>query len=1052
MSIYQHIIFTFTLILFFTQIHTTLAFQNNYIHEIEIQKEEVENLANKGELDSAISKYAKIKDLALQANLGEEAIKIHGDIFELIVLREDYEFGAKLQAIDDWKETWGNSDINNATYYGGLAHLYAYYGDLDSMNKYHKLADSYFENHKHSYLQANLYNTLSFEMYFLEELNLAKVMIDKAENIVSKESINIPTINDRISLIYNELGEYKKAIKYAIKHISHLETKQNNILAKITAYSNLAGIYSSCDDYNNSLIYHKKTLRLQKNEYDNTTNSSLAITHNNLGSTYYFLSNYITAKKHFLISLNYLQKEEEITESMIQDYINNYIQLTNVYLNEEKIDSAEYYIIKAKALQKELPYRLAIACGTHASIYKAKKQYNLAKQEIKKALAEGLEIYGDKNDDVGGFLLDYASIFYEEENYTEALHYCQKSLEAISIDFSDENGVSNPKLEDVLYKNNLMSVIERKIKVMKAMQEAGETSFGIQEVYESARLATAALEDLNRSLKDKKSKQYWLNKEALPTFETAIRIAVKAYKKTGDTKYLNEAFQLSEHSKSMLMRESMQEANASTFGGVPPELVLKEQELREAIATANKKYLDARLMGDEEEEKKQGELIFKYKHQADVLKHTFEDKYPKYAALKYSSVVADISTIQKDLDASACLLEYFEGKMNIYIFAITKEDQDVLVVPKGAGYARKMFSLQNALSSALAASKDPVNAYNQFIELGQYFHKKFLSTPLIADKDRLIIIPDGQIGYLPFEVLLTQKVDLADQDESISFSELPYLIRDYKVNYNYSATLISAQRKNKNQAINGKILAMAPNYTGTSPDCRGDRELKVRAELLDLPGAIQEVDRLNDTYESLCFWGEDANEINFTKEAPNYGILHLAMHGLVNNEYTELSGLAFAETPNCTSDNFLYAYEIKQQTLQASMVVLSACQTGIGKYQKGEGVVSIGRSFMYAGSPSLLMTLWSLNDQSGAFLVDEFYNNINLGMEKDEAIRQAKLTYLDNADGSLATHPFLWAAFVQFGDYSPITIDKKSNTLWYIGGGIGALLLLGIGFSRKRKS
>lgn len=1038
----KHITTAFAFIFLLCNAHFILAFQNNTLKKIHEQKKVAESLANTGELDSAILAYGETRAFAMTQQIEEEAIKINSDIFELIILREDYEFGTKLQTLNDWNTKFRSSSINTATYHGGLAHLYAYYGELDSMSKYHVLADSYFKKNNQPYLQANLYNTLAFEMYFLEELSIAKEMIDKAKSIMLKHNLKIPFIYERLGLIYNELGEYKKAIKYTLTHIKSLKNTGGNLL---TAYNNLASIYSHNNDYANALNYYSKILDLDNNSSD------LAITHSNLGSTYSSLSNQKLAKKHFLISIGYLDKSEYVSDETQKDYINNYLQLTNVYLNEENIDSAEYYLLKAKSLQKQLPYRLGIASASHASIYKAKKQYALAKQEIQKALEEGLETYGAKNDDVGSFLLDYAGIFHEEGNYEEALKYCQQSLEAISLDFSDEKGVSNPKLEDVLYKNNLMNVLETKIKVMKALKDEGKTDFGIQEIYETARLATTALEDLNRSLKDKKSKQYWLNKEALSTFETAIRIAVKAYKESGDTKYLNEAFQLSEHSKSMLMRESMQEENATAFGGVPAELVKEEQELREAIAVANKKYLDARLMGNEEEEKKQSELIFKYKHQADVLKHTFEDKYPKYAALKYSSTVADIATVQEGLDENTCLLEYFEGKMNIYIFVVTKEQQEVTVVPKGAGYGRKLFSLQNALSSAVAASKDPVNAYNQFTELSSYFYKKLLSTKLIGGKERLIVIPDGQIGYLPFEVLLTEKMPLANQDETISFAGLPYLIRDYKVNYNYSATLLAAQRKNKNSIINGKILAMAPNYTGTSPDCRGERELKVRAELLDLPGAITEVDKLNESYESLCFWGEEANEINFMKEAPNYGILHLAMHGLVNNEHTELSGLAFAETNQCEADNFLYAYEIKQQTLQAGMVVLSACETGIGKYQKGEGVVSIGRSFMYAGSPSLLMTLWSLNDQSGAFLIEEFYNNIDAGMEKDEAIRQAKLTYLDNAEGLLAAHPFLWAAFVQFGDYSSIAINKKSNTLWYVAGGVGILLLLGLGLAMRKK-
>jgi CHAT domain-containing protein len=221
---------------------------------------------------------------------------------------------------------------------------------------------------------------------------------------------------------------------------------------------------------------------------------------------------------------------------------------------------------------------------------------------------------------------------------------------------------------------------------------------------------------------------------------------------------------------------------------------------------------------------------------------------------------------------------------------------------------------------------------------------------------------------------------------------------------------------------------MAATYKTPSPTCRTERETKIREKLIDLPGALTEVALLSDSYQGLFLSGEEANEANFKKNAPKYGILHFAMHGLLNTEQSDFSGLFFSENTSCDQDNLLYSYEIKQQELNAGLVVLSACETGIGKYQRGEGVVSIGRGFMYAGSPSLLMTLWVLNDQSGAYIIQQFYQNLAEGMEKDEAIRQAKITYLKNTkDNDPASHPFLWAPFVQLGDYSSIKINTKSN-------------------------
>lgn len=142
----------------------------------------------------------------------------------------------------------------------------------------------------------------------------------------------------------------------------------------------------------------------------------------------------------------------------------------------------------------------------------------------------------------------------------------------------------------------------------------------------------------------------------------------------------------------------------------------------------------------------------------------------------------------------------------------------------------------------------------------------------------------------------------------------------------------------------------------------------------------------------------------------------------------------------------------KHLNLHTDLVVLSACETGIGQYQSGEGVLSIGRDFMAAGVPSILSTLWSLNDDSGFIIIKQFYNHLKQGTEKDEAIRQAKLYYLKHYKG-ISAHPALWACFVQFGDYSSIPMNTDNNTWLFISLTI-LLILLIIGFLifRKRKA
>ncbi len=175
------------------------------------------------------------------------------------------------------------------------------------------------------------------------------------------------------------------------------------------------------------------------------------------------------------------------------------------------------------------------------------------------------------------------------------------------------------------------------------------------------------------------------------------------------------------------------------------------------------------------------------------------------------------------------------------------------------------------------------------------------------------------------------------------------------------------------------------------------------------------------------------------------------MHGVLDKKQPMLSSLAFTENKDSLEDNFLQAYEISRMQLNADLVVLSACETGYGQFEQGEGVVSLARSFMYAGVPSLVVSLWQVNDVSTSIIMKAFYNNLSAGMNKPEALRQSKLSYLQNVDGIMA-HPAFWSPFIQLGDSKPVYLKNKSNWVpWVIAISTLFVAILLIRFYRNRK-
>lgn len=1024
--------------------------------ELKLAKKKAEAFMNEGLWEQAIQQYQSIQQECVKRNLDLIAINLYEELLAVIVLRDDLEMTDKKDQIDNIYSKEKHPNLEGI-YNGALAHLFTFYGEIDSLDQYYTKACYLYSKAQQFKLEGNLNATLAFEFYMLDDLQTAQEFLSKAEIILEKKlkpkNINLPNIYNVQTLIYGDLGLYDKALKSNLISIRELE---NDTLAYsldlVYEYNNLATIYGALKDYNNSLNYYLKALNLIElsNDYPQRESASLIY---NIAATHYEQNNYLASKEASLRSLSYLNLSGEQNKDILGDYINNYHQLFNCYNHFKQIDSAEYYVKKALDLNQKFPYRIVTTYISYAQVLLEKEIFFESKAYISKAIEKGLALYGTKSEFISIAYNLLSDINIKEYKYTKALFNIQKALEAISLDFSDPNGVRNPELSKVLNKGELLSTLGRKLNILKILYKQESPLVTGDDVFATAKLTAEALEQMNRKMKDVNSKRGSLNRQAIPLFEAAISSALDVANKTGDQKYINEAFMLSERSKSMLMADAMQGAIASSLGGIPDSLLKKLDNLQEALADAEKQLFEAKTAGDVELEKEMEALVFDSKHHLNLLEHSLEEQYPKYKTLKMKSSVASVQDIQNALDQQTTFIEYFEGENDIYAFAIDKEGVSVEVIHKEADFKLNIFSFQKSLMDIKAFTAQPGIVYNAFIKKSHYFYTQLIEKAIKKKTKRLIIVPDGQLGYLPFDVLISKSMPLLKQgtDQGANFSKLPYLVRDYKISYNYSGTLLMAQQAKKETIINGNILALAPSYASVEmPNWREKREVELRKTLIELPGAVNEVTKLEELYSGQFYLGQQANETIFKNCASKHGILHLAMHGLVDQNDPEYSGLALTEDQSKEEDNFLYAYEIKQLGLQAGLVVLSACETGIGKYQRGEGVVSIGRGFMYAGAPSLLMTLWSLNDQSGAAIIEQFYHNLSEGMEKDEAIRQAKLFYLDNYPSEY-THPFMWAAFVQVGDYSSIKINSKNNWNYYIIGTVIVLLILSLLFILKPK-
>ncbi|GEQ85192.1 hypothetical protein ULMS_07000 [Patiriisocius marinistellae] len=363
-------------------------------------------------------------------------------------------------------------------------------------------------------------------------------------------------------------------------------------------------------------------------------------------------------------------------------------------------------------------------------------------------------------------------------------------------------------------------------------------------------------------------------------------------------------------------------------------------------------------------------------------------------------------------------VKFIEAKNNLYRFLI---DDTGIHFKKLGNYDE----IAKDVIQFITSIKNPSNkeGYSSKIE-----NKLFVD--LLADipfKEKTYIVPDKVLNYLPFELLQKNNVSLIETN-TIS----------YAIGLSYLQSETSSKRTTNNVAL------FAPSYSRFVPT---ETQLVVRGEAYDLSGAKAEVAEISKIIPSTVYIDDAASKKAFQNLSNNVSVIHLSMHSFLNDKDPELSSLVFSDNE---VENELYISELYGLNLNANLAVLSACNTGVGGYDNGDGVVSMSRAFKYAGVPATVSSLWSAPDLSTKKIMVSFYEHLKNGASKSKALQLAKLDYLKNTNERELKHPYYWAGFVLHGDDSPILLENEFyKTLWFWVV-IAILLLIIVLILRKR--
>lgn len=891
------------------------------------------------------------------------------------------------------------------------------------------------------YVNASLIAT--YAIYYNNESDFSRIEIH-IDSTYQVALSCLPNSADAFKYIYQLYGSilYQQGrIEKAI-HVTHQGLRyEHQLLLKnhpkkdastvAKYYSNLGRMYAENEDVEKGIVYYKNAFILYEKLEDYAELIKLCT---RIGELYEKKEKRNEADLFFGKIPEYIPLLSK--DPIIQLRENNFEHLSIAYyynhfnFNDSILD---YYHKNLAYIEQ---YQLGVdkAYLNIGSALEALGDYKEAKIYYLKALALATQKYGNQGTKVASIYFTIGHLAAEAGQPQKAIAYMDTVLAL--LDESPENQRDKLLLLEYLLDKSI--AIEAYQKRGDVFLQKGEWHKA-HEDFNNIILLTNYLRD---HYIDSESKLLSINR-LRPVYEKAAATAWRLHKNQANTAYKLSIFDYAEQSKSALLNENMLKfRNNYTEGGtgISKELLQKEETYIVQIDQCKERILEAKKEQNKEKEALYFQKRLLLEQELGTFEQHLKETYPSYHSWDYGrdSIVSP-KEVQARLKEGELFIEYFISEQHFFVIYISPQVVKIKELPNFdlALFNEKIRDLRRSLSNVTFIMQQEQEAYQTFCASAHWLYKNILEDDLLKGKKHLIIVPDRGLHYVPFEVLLTQAVN----HKGIDYQTLPYLIQEYAIHYEYSAAIMVHNQQKVNTS-NGKILGFAANY-GSQFDYqkfplalkkeRSAEETYLHNSAAPIPGTRTELEQIQARFKGDFYTQAAANERNFKQQLKhkNYSVVHLAMHGVVDYNHPAYSALLFTENLDSLEDNLLYAYETQHLNgSHANLVVLSACKTGYGRYAQGEGIISLGRSFMYAGIPSVVMTLWELNDETSVEVIQSFYTGLANGLTKDQAMQQAKIQYLQQNKGFTA-HPFFWASLICIGDQQAIPLSQKSAFGWF---------------------
>jgi len=687
---------------------------------------------------------------------------------------------------------------------------------------------------------------------------------------------------------------------------------------------------------------------------------------------------------------------------VLSNYYNN---LSISYRRLKMYDSATFYIQKSIKINKANGNLRALSNDyfTFGLLLSKAEKYEQALPIYEDCIRLRIEMYGTKHPEVALAYNGMARLFENTEKYNQSLNYTHKALISLIPEFDPNNLLVLPSITTVENRYEAFLILFNRFRVLNKILELSPKIENIEMAINTA-IKVDSLLELNRSSFLRNGSKMFIQDHYNEFYEYYLNALYLKYNGHKSDDIPATIFRVIESNKSLLLLDELKTIANEPIVDVKDSLLIKERALQKELTINGLQIKSA--TGKVREELNQE--AFRITQAYDLLIKQLAEVYPGYYHLKYKKISELDNIKEKVITEDQSLMTCFDGDQYLYVFYISKTTESLIRVEKDSLYQHNLEQLLASVYSANYMNK-PSEAFFNLTSSGYYMYQKIFESIDLNKSNALIIIPDGELAYLPFEVLMTTKVT----SDEINFKDLPYLLKKITLSYSYSASMLS---------MNDKIdSSKQPTLLGISYSSN------INESSLGLQGTDQELKAIEKDwpYPYKMLYG--SSEQYFKQSINDYDIIHIGLHGAVDS--TSIDGTQlFFQTGGVNDDGILKAHELYSLNSHASLVFLSACETGFGKLTAGEGVYSLSRGFMYAGSKSVIQTLWKINDKISVPIIESFYKNVTNKVSARQSLTNAKLQFIAHAD-EITAHPYNWAAFQYVGEDYKIDYRKKNYYL-----------------------